>query len=166
MVPPSPPPPLSVTLPACGVGGWYPIPLTLIPPPKQWRSAGSPWMGDENCGGELYLSHPPPPQHSSHSPSTDFSADRQCSRGGGGLGSGDGLPCHKLERWPTVIEGEGWGLGGMMRDGGKVVPCPHPTWIWRGQTNILGFERKGTLHRSWSIQTVPIIAVVECAEWN
>jgi hypothetical protein len=36
-------------------------------------------------GGELDLLHPPP--HSSHPPSTDFSADRQCL-GGGGLGSG------------------------------------------------------------------------------
>ena len=29
-----PPPSLSVTLPACGVEARYPIPLTLIPPPK------------------------------------------------------------------------------------------------------------------------------------
>jgi hypothetical protein len=35
--------------------------------------------------------------------------------------------------------------GGRVRAGGKVVPCPHATWIWRGQTNILGLERKGTL---------------------
>jgi hypothetical protein len=24
--------------------------------------------------------------------------------------------------------------------GGKVVPCSHATWIWRGQANILGFD--------------------------
>jgi hypothetical protein len=35
------------------------------------------WMGDENCGGELDLSHPP--THSSHPPSTDC----QCLGGGG-----------------------------------------------------------------------------------
>ncbi len=66
------------------------------------------WMGDENCGGEIDLSHPPP--HSSHPPSTD----RQCLGGEGGLGSGGWAtrpPRHKLEGWLTVMEGEEWGWG-------------------------------------------------------
>ncbi len=59
---------------------------------------------------------PPPPPHSSHLPSTDFSADRQCLGGGGGLGSGEWAappPRHKLEGWPSVMEGEGWGWGSL-----------------------------------------------------
>jgi hypothetical protein len=28
---------------------------------------------------------------------------------------------------------EGWGWG-------EVLPCPHATWSWSGQTSILGFE--------------------------
>jgi hypothetical protein len=43
-------------------------------------------------GGELHLLHPlHPPPHSSHPPSNDFSADRQCLGGGGGQGQGDRL---------------------------------------------------------------------------
>ncbi len=35
-----------------GVGAWYPIPLTLIPPPPNTDGQlRSPWMGDENCVG-------------------------------------------------------------------------------------------------------------------
>jgi hypothetical protein len=64
----------------------------------------SPWMGDEyyvGGGGVLEVKLPPPP-HSSHLPSMDFSADRQCLGGGGvwrigGRGRGDHPPQHKLE---------------------------------------------------------------------
>jgi hypothetical protein len=77
---------------------------------------------------ELDLSHPPPP-HSYHLSSTDFSADRQCL--GGGLGSGGWAappPRHKLEGHVSHIShGGGRVRVGGMRAGGKVAPCPHVT---------------------------------------
>ncbi len=35
--------------------------------------------------------------------------------------------------------------------GGKVVPCPHATWIWRGQTNIMGLicKEKGNFYKDY-----------------
>ncbi len=106
-----PPPSLSVTLPACGVGSWLPLPLAQIPPPPppkkvtvSWEICGW-WM--RTAGGSL-TSHTHSP-HSSHPPSTDFSADL------------------KLVGWPTVIEREGWGLG---------VCAAHRTFCFLGGCSI------------------------------
>jgi hypothetical protein len=73
------------------------------------------------------VAHPPnlnPPPPTQFSSPIHGQAGRVTDSDRGGKGWGD----------------EGWGEGGIM------PPC-YSTWIWRGQTNILGFERKGTLHR-------------------
>ena len=52
------------------------------------------WIGDENCGGELDLSRPPPSPHSSH----PLFTDRQCL-GGEDWGQGVGLPRPHATSW-------------------------------------------------------------------
>jgi hypothetical protein len=64
------------------------------------------WMGDAKCGGSL-TSHTPLHTVLIPHPLT-------VSVWGGGLGSGGWAttpPRHKLEGWPTVMEGEEWGWG-------------------------------------------------------
>jgi hypothetical protein len=77
-------------------------------------------------------SHSPPPPHSSHLPSTDFSADRQCLEGEV-WGQGDGLPRPHATSWKGDRQclggGEDWGQGDRL-------PRPHAT-SWKGD------------HQSW-----------------
>ncbi len=110
-----PPPSLSVTLPAFGMGAWPPLPLTpTLPPPNTDGQLRSPWMGDENCGGEAW------PLTPSLYPHTQFSSPilrlfSWTSVFGGRIRVMP--PRHKLVGWPTKREwwglggGGGWGLG-------------------------------------------------------
>ncbi len=43
----------------------------------------------------------------------------------------------------TMMEGEGWGWGDESWGWGEVLPCPHATWSWRGQTTVVVWALRG-----------------------
>ncbi len=101
--------------------------------------------------GGLDLSHPP--LHSSHLPSTDFSANHQCLEGEV-WGQGDGLPRPHATSWKGDHQcfgrGEDWG----QEDG---LPGPHATRVrvgrlglggkWHHAPMLHGFGEVKLLHR-------------------
>jgi hypothetical protein len=111
-------------------------------------------MGDENCGGELDLSHPPPPIVLIPHPRT--SQLTVSVWGGGGV---RGMGCHA----PTPQAGRvtDSDKGGRVRAGGKVVPCPHGS----GEVKLyIDYESLSDNKRCRRMGGIKLSAVGECAE--
>ena len=84
-------------------------------------------------GGSLtsYIS----PPHSSHPPSTDFSADRQCLGGGGIRVRGMGCPAPTPQAGRVTVSV--WGMGEDWNQGDG-LPRPHATRVRVGGLGLGG----------------------------